>query len=111
MKDRNPLVLVPVIVFCLLAIVPSGLAGERSERPVWPRPAAINNGTPATITDEEGRDGFSESAARALLIAAGYSAIQDLERVNSFVWRGTAYRDGQTYSVAVDYTGMVVGSH
>lgn len=91
----------------VVAAMPA-LAGERTE---WRDPPAK---TPLLQTSNaaiESEGGFSSATALAFIEQAGYTGVTDLEPVNEMVWRATAYKGGQTYSVAVDYTGTVVGSN
>lgn len=82
------------------------LAGERSTA-LDPIPPLANNNV-AEIPD---MTGFPEETARAYILAAGYSGVKDLTPINNLVWRATAFKDGTTFDVAVDYSGAVVGAN
>lgn len=107
MGIRRALCVMPALIWAASA---PALAGERPERPTFPTPANPGTSNVAEATDES--DGtFPAETARAYILAAGYSSVTDLKPVNNFVWRGTAYKDGATFNVAVDYTGTVVGAN
>lgn len=93
------------LLLALLALVPAARADERSDGyNRLPAPAKV-----VAKPDAEADGGFSAANATAFIEQAGYVGVTDLERVNEFVWHGTARKDGQAYAVSVDYTGAVVG--
>ncbi len=95
--------------FLMLGVAAAAQADDQRDRSPRPPDIASTAGILAKA-DSGAAGGFSAVQAIALIQQAGYADIGELERVNDFVWRGTAYKDGQTYSVAVDYTGTVVGA-
>jgi hypothetical protein len=91
----------------VVAAMPA-LAGERTEWREAPAKAPLLQIGNVAVESE---GGFSSTAALAFIEQAGYTGVTNLEPVDGMVWRATAYKDGQKYSVAVDHTGTVVGSN
>jgi hypothetical protein len=55
-----------------------------------------------------GANSFTEVQARERIEAKGFTSVSGLKKDNQSIWRGTAMKDGQTVSVALDYKGNVV---
>jgi sporulation protein YlmC with PRC-barrel domain len=55
-----------------------------------------------------GANSFTESQARDRIEASGYTAVTGLKKDEQSIWRGTAMKDGNSLSVALDYKGNVV---
>lgn len=113
MKAVRVLLIIPALV-AMAGF--QAMAGERSERPLFPNPASANPSDdpgPSDVAEavDESDGAFPMETARAYILAAGYSGISDLKPVNGFVWRGKAVKDGAIFNVAVDYTGTVVGAN
>jgi hypothetical protein len=106
MKDPTLFLVIPVLLWAQPA-----LAGERSERPLPPGPVVTPGAGNVAEAADQTDGSFPADMARDYILAAGYSAVSDLEPVNNFVWRGVAFKDGVTFNVAVDYTGTVVGAN
>jgi hypothetical protein len=95
------------LLLALLALAPAARADERND-------GSNRLPTPTKTVakpDADGNGSFSAASAIAFIEQAGYVAVTDMERVNGFVWHGTALKDGQSYAISVDYTGAVVGSN
>jgi hypothetical protein len=56
---------------------------------------------------EKGSNSFTEGEARRRLESAGVSAVTDLKKDESGIWRGKATRDGKSVSVGLDYKGVM----
>ena len=67
--------------------------------------------TPATGTSTQATapkgNLFTEQQAREHLSHLGYTGISDLTKDENGVWRGSATKDGNTRTVAVDVKGAV----
>jgi len=55
-----------------------------------------------------GANSFTEVQARERIEAKGFTSVSGLKKDNQSIWRGTAMKDGQPVSVALDYKGNVV---
>jgi hypothetical protein len=54
-----------------------------------------------------GANSFTESQARARLMAHGYSHVSSLQKDSNGVWRGRATKSGQSGPVSIDYQGNI----
>ncbi|MBM6592624.1 hypothetical protein [Microvirga pudoricolor] len=61
----------------------------------------------STGSVEPGANSFTEAQARSRIEAQGFSDIKDLRKDDQGIWRGTAMRNGQSTSVALDFKGTV----
>lgn len=55
----------------------------------------------------EGANSFTEGQAKSRIEGAGYSAVTDLKKDDSGVWRGKATKGGGSHNVSVDFQGNV----
>ena len=56
---------------------------------------------------EKGANSFTESQARSRIEGAGFTAVTDLHKDDSGVWRGKATRGGKSMEVGFDYKGNI----
>lgn len=94
----------------VIVAVAGGLlaACSKPSEPSNPAIAADQNAeasTPAAAAP--GDNSFTEGQARGHLENAGYTAVSALTQDAEGKWTGTATKDGQTTSVAVDYQGVI----
>jgi hypothetical protein len=61
----------------------------------------------STGSVEPGANSFTEAQARSRIEAQGFSDVKDLRKDDQGIWRGTAMRNGQSTSVALDFKGTV----
>ena len=55
-----------------------------------------------------GANSFTESQARSRIEKSGFVGVSSLTKDDRGIWRGSAMKDGETVSIAVDYDGNVV---
>ncbi len=79
-------------------------ANHHASTPAIASPNANNSGAPAA-----GANSFTRAQARSHIEKAGYSNVSRLVKDKDGIWRGTATKDGQNVSVALDYQGNIVG--
>ena len=93
---------------CLLAALVSGSpASAQTTGSIRPNePALPSPGNPDGLAT--GETAFDEDAARERLADAGYSDITALMRDAQGIWRGTARKDAQKVTVALDRRGKIV---
>jgi hypothetical protein len=73
-------------------------------------PPAVTSGSAESKTAAApvaGKNSFTKGQARNRLRAHGYSQVKDLAKDDEGVWRGSAVKDGQPVSVAVDFQGNI----
>jgi hypothetical protein len=65
--------------------------------------------TPAeTKAPQPGANSFTEAQAKSRLEANGYSAVSELKKDESGIWRGKATHAGHPVDVSLDYQGNIV---
>jgi hypothetical protein len=96
-------------VLCIVA----GVASAQSTNP----PANANPSMPATTSPNSGNNAgapaagansFTEAQAKSRIEKDGFSAVSNLKKDDSGVWRGKATKSGKSMDVSLDYQGNVV---
>ncbi len=70
-------------------------------------PTTRNADTTETRLPLKGANSFTEAEATRRLQRAGYTQISGLAKDDQSIWRGTAIKDNQKVTVALDYRGNI----
>ena len=92
------------------ALLVAGSAGAQNSPPAVSSPNnnAINSSDQKNSNRPvAGANSFTEGQAKSRIEDAGYSAVTDLKKDDSGVWRGKATKGGATTNVSIDFQGNV----
>ena len=88
-------------IFCAMTT-----AGAMGQTPTTPPPSSPT--APETNAPQPGANSFTEAQAKSRLEANGCTAVTDLKKDSSGVWRAKATLAGQPVNVGLDYRGNVI---
>jgi hypothetical protein len=54
-----------------------------------------------------GANSFTMGEAKAAIEAKGYTKVTNLQKDKNGIWRGTAFKNGESHPVSLDYQGNV----
>src|ERR1700730_7899756 len=70
-----------------------------------PQPAA--GSPPITTAPLPGANSFTQGEAQARIEKAGYTNVSGLAKDDQGIWRGTAFKNGKSVKVSLDYKGNI----
>ena len=96
-----------IIAVAALLISPAALAQPANPKANTP---AVNtpNSPPNPGAPVAGANSFTEGQAKSRIEANGFTNVSGLRKDDQGVWRGTASKDGRSFSVSLDFQGNVV---